>query len=228
MADAVTRPPNPPWDDITTAGKKEVIEYLQANASFELLQKHKLVGKIANVSKNAKQPAVLAAYADAVATNAWATEEEREAARAAHAQAKAAAEPAPAAAAPKPAAAPEPSKPKEGPLFTKRLKKKGRGTYPKPGDKVQVHYTGRLQDGTIFDSTTDPKSGKKKPPLVFKVGLAQPAVIAGWDAAVLEMSVGELAEVTIPPEHAYGKKGVPGLVPPDSTLIFEVELANIL
>jgi len=200
---------------------------LQAHATLALLQRHKLVGKLANVAKNAKGSAVVAAYVEALEASAWATEEERKAARASDAQA-AAEKPAvahtPAAAA---AAVPEPDMPKAQ-LFRKRLIKKGRGTFPRAGDKVQVHYTGRLQDGTVFDSTTDVKTGKRKQPLVFKVDLAHPAVIAGWDAAVLTMSVGESAEVTIPPEAADGRKGVPGLVPSDSRVIFDVELVNIL
>lgn len=221
---------SPPWPvaEVANVPKKEVIEFLQAHATLELLQTHRLTGQPKNVAKNTKGPALEKAYREAVEAGAWATEAEREAARAEQDRGKER----PAAQAESAAGAPSSETPPSAPatpLFTKRVKKKGRGTYPEPGAKVQVHYTGKLEDGTVFDSTTtDPKTGKRRAPLVFKVGMPKPAVIAGWDAAVLKMSVGEIAEITIPPEHAYGKKGVPGMVPPDATLIFEMELTNIM
>ncbi|KAF9152441.1 FK506-binding protein 2B, partial [Mortierella sp. AD010] len=81
-------------------------------------------------------------------------------------------------------------------------------------------------DGTIFDTNDNTK--KKSNPLRFKVGVGR--VIAGWDEAMLTMSRGEKAKITIEPEHAYGKKGVPDAkvpIPPNARLIFDVELVSL-
>ncbi|RKO91289.1 hypothetical protein BDK51DRAFT_15496, partial [Blyttiomyces helicus] len=96
--------------------------------------------------------------------------------------------------------------------------------YPKKGNTVSCFYTGTLEDGRIFDSNN---TGKKKPvPLKFKVGVGR--VIRGWDEALLTMSKGEKAKLYIESEWAYGKKGMPeARIPPNSPLIFEVELVGI-
>ncbi len=92
-------------------------------------------------------------------------------------------------------------------------------------------YVGRLEptvageEGEQFDSTFDKKK-KGQVPLVVKAGMGK--LIAGWDAALMEMSVGEKAVLTIPPEGAYGKKGLPPKIPPNATLIFEVELMAVM
>jgi len=111
---------------------------------------------------------------------------------------------------------------KEEPKFVKRILKKGdKDTIPKPKDSVKVNYTGKLEDGTVFDTTW--KSHKNMHfSLQFKVGTGR--VIKGWDECIMTMGVGEKCEVTIEPAGAYGKKGNPPKIPPNATLIFEIEL----
>ena len=92
------------------------------------------------------------------------------------------------------------------------------------GDMVAMNYTGRLSDGTVFDSNVDPKFGHVEP-FVFPLGAGR--VIPGWDKGIVGMKVGEKKTLTISPEDAYGATGVPGVIPPNATLIFEVELLAI-
>ena len=97
----------------------------------------------------------------------------------------------------------------------------GNGPSPKTGDTISVHYTGWLTNGKKFDSSLD-----RKQPLEFQIGVGQ--VIKGWDQGVITMKVGGKRKLTIPPELAYGNRNVGnGLIPPNSTLIFEVELLKI-
>jgi len=98
------------------------------------------------------------------------------------------------------------------------------GAMAKTGDKVSMNYTGRLQNGTVFDSNVDPKF-KHIEPFVFTLGTGQ--VIPGWDKGIVGMKVGEKKTLTIAPADAYGASGVPGVIPPNSTLIFDVELVSI-
>uniref|UniRef100_A0A8C8SIZ8 peptidylprolyl isomerase n=1 Tax=Pelusios castaneus TaxID=367368 RepID=A0A8C8SIZ8_9SAUR len=115
------------------------------------------------------------------------------------------------------------------PKYTKSILKKGDKTnFPKKGDVVHCWYTGKLQDGTVFDTNIQTSSKKKKgaKPLSFKVGVGK--VIRGWDEALLTMSKGEKAHLEIEPEWAYGKKGQPDAkIPPNAKLVFEVELVDI-
>jgi FKBP-type peptidyl-prolyl cis-trans isomerase len=98
--------------------------------------------------------------------------------------------------------------------------KSGQGATPRAGDLVTVHYTGWLTDGTKFDSSVD-----RDEPFQFGLGLRQ--VIGGWDQGVATMCVGDKVKLTIPPHLAYGPRGYPGVIPPNATLVFEVELLAI-
>jgi FKBP-type peptidyl-prolyl cis-trans isomerase len=95
----------------------------------------------------------------------------------------------------------------------------GAGVSPKKGETVTVHYTGWLTDGTKFDSSLD-----RNEPFSFVLGTGQ--VIQGWDQGVAAMRVGDKVKLTIPPDLAYGHAGYPGAIPPNATLIFEVELLS--
>ena len=96
----------------------------------------------------------------------------------------------------------------------------GTGAEAKSGDSVTVHYTGILEDGTKFDSSRD--RGK---PFQFKLGRGQ--VIRGWDVGVAGMKVGGQRKLTIPAEEGYGSRGAGSAIPPNATLIFDVELLKV-
>ncbi len=98
--------------------------------------------------------------------------------------------------------------------------KEGNGPIPARGALVEAHYTGRLVDGSKFDSSVD-----RRQPFHFVVGRGN--VISGWDEAFLSMKKGEKRILIIPPELAYGDRGA-GSIPPKATLIFEVELIDFL
>lgn len=96
----------------------------------------------------------------------------------------------------------------------------GTGEQAAAGKTVRVHYTGKLPDGKVFDS-----SYSRGEPIEFPLGAGR--VIRGWDEGIALMKVGGKATLTIPPDLAYGERGAGGVIPPNATLVFDVELIEV-
>lgn len=96
----------------------------------------------------------------------------------------------------------------------------GTGEGAKKGDTVSVHYTGKLENGTVFDSSLT-----RGQPFSFQLGSGY--VIRGWEEGIQGMKVGGKRTLTIKPEYGYGANGVPGAIPPNATLVFDVEMLKI-
>ncbi|EJC99042.1 peptidyl-prolyl cis-trans isomerase [Fomitiporia mediterranea MF3/22] len=92
--------------------------------------------------------------------------------------------------------------------------------FPKKGDTVTIHYIGTLEDGTKFDSSVD-----RQKPFQTEIGIGK--VIKGWDEGVPQLSLQQKAILTCTPDYAYGSRGFPPIIPPNSTLKFEVQLLSI-
>ena len=100
-----------------------------------------------------------------------------------------------------------------------KINREGSGDHPSKGNDVSVHYRGMLLDGTVFDS-----SYQRDEPIVFPLGMGQ--VIKGWDEGIALLKIGSSAKLVIPSELAYGSRGAGGVIPPNASLIFEVELVD--
>ncbi|XP_033013388.1 peptidyl-prolyl cis-trans isomerase FKBP3 [Lacerta agilis] len=218
--------PAQPWSPEELRGdalpKKEIVRFLQEQAAHKFLSEHKLLGQIKNVAKTASKEQLITAYNELFETKRFKGTESPEHVAEQVKNVKIDEE------------KPKETKPEEAvdegpPKYTKSILKKGdKINFPKKGDVVHCWYTGKLQDGTVFDSNIQTSSKKKKAakPLSFKVGVGK--VIRGWDEALLTMSKGEKAHLEIEPEWAYGKKGQPDAkIPPNAKLFFEVELVDI-
>ena len=96
----------------------------------------------------------------------------------------------------------------------------GTGAQAEAGKTVSVHYTGKFQDGKVFDSSVS-----RGEPITFQLGKGK--VIKGWDEGIALMKVGGKAELIIPPQLGYGERGAGGVIPPNATLIFDVELVGV-
>jgi len=96
----------------------------------------------------------------------------------------------------------------------------GTGAQAEAGKTVSVHYTGKFQDGRVFDSSVS-----RGEPITFRLGVGQ--VIKGWDEGIALMKVGGKAQLVIPPALGYGERGAGGVIPPNATLTFDVELVAV-
>jgi len=196
------------------------LQWLNDNGSNAFLQKHKIKGQIASIAKKTAKPKIVAAYEDLWDCKDWKTEDEK-VADASKAQAETSKivekEEKPA----EKAAVKE--KTHDVKTYTKIVLKKGKGTtFPNKGDSVTIRFRGSLQSN---DKVFQDNTSKKEQALTFKGGVG--AVVKGLDDAIATMSEGEKAKVIVPAEHAYGKKGKAGVIPPNEALIFEVDVEKV-
>jgi peptidylprolyl isomerase len=102
--------------------------------------------------------------------------------------------------------------------------KVGKGAMPTKGQTITVNYTGKLTNGQTFDSNVDPKFGHTQP---FSTAIGDGQVIPGWDEGMVSMKVGGKRRLIIPPQLGYGARGAGATIPPNATLIFDVELLGV-
>jgi len=219
-------------EKLEAMSKKELVDLIQSVSPLDLLQANALSGNPANVAKKANKDKVIALYNEVFDKNLVASAEDREAAKLAkELEQKVKLEEEKAA---KGGAVLEvvDDGPKQYAINITKRNKEGRQAAK--GDKVRLNYTGKLEDGTIFDSNWDEvwikaKKGRtaRASALLFKIGAN--AVIRGIDEAVRDMHTGDKATVTIESAWAYGKKGSPEAgIPADARLIFDMELVAIV
>jgi len=208
------------WDNaqLEALDKRELLQWLNDNGSNSFLSKHKLKGQISSILKKATKPKLIEAYDDLWVCKEWRTANEK----VADATPKTSVE----RVEKQEEAAPEKGVAKvkkEEKTNTKIVLKKGKGTtFPNKGDSVTIRFRGSLQsNGQVFQDNTS----KKDQALTFKVGVG--AVVKGLDDAIATMSEGEKARIIVPHEFAYGKKGKAGVIPPNETLIFEVDVEKV-
>ncbi|NXP17635.1 FKBP3 isomerase, partial [Scytalopus superciliaris] len=212
--------------------KKEIIKFLQEHAAQAFLAEHKLLGQVKNVAKTANKEQLIAAYTQLFHTQRFKGTDGAE-------KAAEKAKPAKAEEAKGKAVKAEEAVEEGPPKYTKSILKKGDKTnFPKKGDTVHCWYTGKLQDGTVFDTNIQSSSKKKKAakPLSFKVGVGK--VIRGVSSALTAPPAdthtrGRRAAGASPPREGCGNCGVWSFlnacarIPPNAKLFFEVELVDI-
>ena len=213
-----------PWttdEELRQAGKKKIVEFLQANAPQPLLGAFKLEGPLSKTAfAKLKLDHVMLAYHQ-LYSGAWGqvtvlpSASQRDKMPISEIGGPSSDKPVVAAAAA--------SEGDGSPKFTLQTLAKGdKVNFPKNKDKVQIKYKGSLAStGKVFDSNM----GKRDKPLTVVIGNGK--MIRGMEEALLQMSVGETAQVNIESDWAYGAKGIPGLIPPDSDLVFELTLVRI-
>jgi len=196
--------------------KKELLKWLNDYGSNNFLQRHKLKGQIAAIAKKTVKTNLVSAYEDLWNCKEWKTEEEKTADAVPKTQVEVLEK--------KELKTETKEKAENVKYFTKTVLKKGKGTtFPNKGDSATVRFKGSLQsNGQVFQDNTNTK---KDQALTFKVGVGQG--VKGLDEAITTMSEGEKARIVIPAEHAYGKKGKTGVIPPNETLIFEIDVEKV-
>jgi len=236
-----------PWtaQEISTdkVTKKQIVEFLQAHGNSEFLTRHSLKGSVANVTKKAKKDDLSTAYSDLFASKAFRSDSDDQ--QNVQLRAELATTKAENAASHAADHKDEEKKVKvEIVYFVKTTTKPGdMSTFPRKGDTVEIFYTGKLDDGTTFDTNAPsaaakaPKAGGAATPAAgvkakvaepLKVQVGKGKLVRGFDEGLMQVSKGEKAKLVIPSEYGYGKKGKPeSKIPPNATLTFDVEVVNI-
>ncbi|XP_033104924.1 peptidyl-prolyl cis-trans isomerase FKBP3-like [Anneissia japonica] len=197
-----------------SVGKKDIIAFIQEHGARKFLAEKKMLGATKNIAKVFKKEALVAVYNELFETKAFKgdNEEEEEVVQVTKATEELKVT--------EKAAEKVPEAKKEPPRYKKRVLKKGDDrSRPQKGDTVHVWYTGKLDDGTVFDTNIFTGDGSNL------FGLSD--LMELWDEALLTMGIRERSEIVIEPEWAYGAKGIEGKIPPHSRLTFEMELEAI-